>query len=191
VGTSTEQVTARGLRHPRAHHRGIVHAANDPAVTIQNFKFDPTPVTIHVGDTVTWTNEDSVQHSATANGGSFNTGLLSKGQSGSHTFTQPGTYAYICEIHPYMHGTIVVLTSAGTSSNNSGSGSSSAASASASGTGSDTGSSTSGTSTTSASTGGSGQTLPMTGLDVGGTVLSGFALLAAGIGLRRRLRSLS
>lgn len=192
AGATAEKVTSHALRRAHPHRGRVVHAANDPADTIQGYKFNPTPLTIHVGDTVTWTNEDSVQHSATSTNGAFNTGLLSKGQSGSHTFTQPGTYSYICEIHPFMHGTIIVLASStGSSGSGSGSGSSSGSgsgtNASAASTGTSSGSS--GTSSSAASTSNSGQ-LPMTGLDIGGTVLSGLALLAGGLVLRRRIRAL-
>ena len=85
--------------------------AGDPGVTIADFHFSPASTTIHVGDTITWSNSGPSSHTATASNGSFNTGILKKGQSASHTFTQPGTYAYVCQIHPFMHGTIVVLAS--------------------------------------------------------------------------------
>jgi plastocyanin len=57
---------------------------------------------------LTWTNDGPSAHTATARDGSFNTGTLSKGQSASHTFTKPGTYAYVCTIHRFMHGTILL-----------------------------------------------------------------------------------
>ena len=65
-----------------------------------------------MGDTVTWSNAGPTPHSATASDGSFDTGILDKGGSGSHTFTQAGTFAYICTPHPYMKGTVVVQASA-------------------------------------------------------------------------------
>ena len=82
-------------------------------VAIQDFAFSPRTVEIRVGDTVRWTNRDSVAHSATAQNGSFDTGLLSDGESGSVRFTAAGTYRYICTPHPDMTGTVVVR-SAGT-----------------------------------------------------------------------------
>lgn len=78
------------------------------AVSIQNFAFSPTTLTIKVGDKVTWTNKDSAGHSATADDGSFDTGVLSQGQSGSVTFSKAGTYTYHCSVHPMMKGTIIV-----------------------------------------------------------------------------------
>ncbi|MGA2924610.1 MAG: cupredoxin family copper-binding protein [Solirubrobacteraceae bacterium] len=92
---------------PAGRQRGA--PAGDPGVAIADFDFSPGTTTIHVGDTVTWTNGGPSSHTATARDGSFNTGVLKKGASASHTFTAAGTFSYFCEIHPFMHGTIVVL----------------------------------------------------------------------------------
>lgn len=77
-------------------------------VQITNFSFSPATLMVKVGDKVTWTNQDTVGHSATADDGSFDTGALSTGQSGSVTFSKAGTYAYHCSVHPSMKGTIIV-----------------------------------------------------------------------------------
>ena len=69
---------------------------------------DPATVTIQVGDSVTWTNEDSVAHTATAGDGSFDTGSIANGASDTVTFDSAGTFAYICSIHPQMTGSVVV-----------------------------------------------------------------------------------
>ncbi len=74
---------------------------------IKGFTFIPDTITISRGDTVTWTNLDSVPHTAT--GDDFDSGNLAKGQSWSHTFNIAGTFAYICTIHPYMHGEVVIV----------------------------------------------------------------------------------
>ena len=58
---------------------------------------------------MTWLNQDSAPHTATAEDGSFDTGTLEEGKLKSETFKQAGTYAYICEIHPDMHGTVEVV----------------------------------------------------------------------------------
>jgi plastocyanin len=79
------------------------------AVTIQSFTFSPASITVGVGGTVTWTNQDGVAHTAT--GTSFNTGNLNRGQSGSATFNQAGTFPYHCSIHPNMTGTVSVVAS--------------------------------------------------------------------------------
>ena len=64
---------------------------------------------IQVGGKVTWINQDSAPHTATADDGSFDTGTLAEGKLKSETFRQPGTYTYICQIHPTMHGTLEVV----------------------------------------------------------------------------------
>jgi plastocyanin len=147
-------------------HRGqTAHAAADPSASIVDFSFSPSSITIHVGDTITWTNVGHQPHSATANDHSFDTGILQHGQSGSHTFTTPGTYTYFCIVHPNMKGTVVVLANATANTT--------------------TTSTTTTTTTTPTATSTSG--LPNTGLDIAGVVLSGTALTGLGFALRRRL----
>ena len=87
---------------------GSAQTMGKNAVTIQNFAFSPATLTVKVGDKVTWTNQDSVGHSATADDNSFDTGILQQGQSGSVTFSKAGTYTYHCSVHPMMKGTIIV-----------------------------------------------------------------------------------
>lgn len=70
--------------------------------------FSPQAITVTSGSQVTWTNNGSLQHSATADDGSFDSGLLNKGDTWSFTFTKAGTYAYHCTPHPWMKATIVV-----------------------------------------------------------------------------------
>ena len=79
------------------------------SITISNFMFSPMHASVAPGSTVSVTNKDSVTHTLTATGGRFNTGDIGPGQT--KTFTAPskaGTYDYICNIHQYMMGTIVV-----------------------------------------------------------------------------------
>ena len=80
-------------------------------VEIVNFAYEPDPVTIQEGGKVTWLNQDSAPHTATADDGSFDTGTLEEGKLKSETFKEPGTYAYHCTIHPSMHGTVEVVES--------------------------------------------------------------------------------
>lgn len=82
-------------------------------VSIRDFAFAPKTVEIRVGDRVTWTNRDSVEHTATARNGSFDTGLLGEGDSRSVRFNVAGTYRYICTPHPSMTGTVVVRAASG------------------------------------------------------------------------------
>jgi plastocyanin len=77
------------------------------AVNIQGFAYSPTPISIRVGDTVTWTNRDGAQHSARFAG--MGTPILSQGQSGSLTFATAGIFQYDCAVHgSAMHGTVIV-----------------------------------------------------------------------------------
>ncbi len=77
-------------------------------VKIESFAFVPAELTVNVGDTVVWTNEDRVVHTATALDGSFSTGRIGNDQSREVSFTNAGEYAYNCNIHPSMKGLIVV-----------------------------------------------------------------------------------
>jgi plastocyanin len=89
----------------------VTPAAGHPAATtvhIKMFAFNPASVTIREGDTVTFINDDSDAHTATAVDKSFDSAGLDTGDKWSHTFTKSGTYAYYCALHPYMKGTIVV-----------------------------------------------------------------------------------
>jgi plastocyanin len=84
-------------------------AKDTNAITISNFMFSPMRVSVAPGSTVSVTNKDSVAHTLTATGGQFDTGDINGGQT--KTFTAPskaGAYSYICNIHQYMMGTIVV-----------------------------------------------------------------------------------
>jgi plastocyanin len=88
--------------------------AADGSVTIANFAFDPATVTVNVGDSVTWNNQDGTAHTATAGDASFDTGNIAAGGSATITFDTAGTFAYVCSIHPQMAGTVVVQGAAAT-----------------------------------------------------------------------------
>ena len=81
-------------------------AATD--ATISNFSFSPDPLTIPVGTTVQWTNDDGVSHTVTADDGSFDSHPLSPHGTFTHTFGQAGVFTYHCAIHTSMQGTIRV-----------------------------------------------------------------------------------
>jgi plastocyanin len=80
--------------------------AADHKVVIQNFKFSPATLSVKAGDTVTFTNQDSAPHTATASNGAFDTGRISKGQSKRVTISTKGAIAYICSFHPMMKARI-------------------------------------------------------------------------------------
>ncbi len=75
-------------------------------VAISDFLFSPSSITVSPGTTVTWTNMDSSPHTVTGTG--FDSSVLSTGESYSHRFDQPGSFPYICTIHPSMQGTVIV-----------------------------------------------------------------------------------
>jgi amicyanin len=77
-------------------------------VSMKDIAFDPDSVTIKVGETVTWTNEESVPHTVVGDNGEFESADLANGDTFTFTFNQAGTYAYHCSIHPGMKGTVVV-----------------------------------------------------------------------------------
>lgn len=70
--------------------------------------FKPGSISINTGDTVTWINDDDRAHTATAGGGSFDSGVMNSGGRWSYTFSAAGTYSYFCAIHPDMTGSVVV-----------------------------------------------------------------------------------
>lgn len=84
-------------------------AVRSAKVEIANFAYNPDPVMIEEGGKVIWINRDSAPHTATAEDGSFDTDTLEEGKLKSETFKEPGTYAYVCSIHPQMHGTVEVV----------------------------------------------------------------------------------
>ena len=83
-------------------------AAAGSAASIANFSFQPATITIPVGTTVVWTNQDSAGHTVTADDGSFKSDRLGSGVTFSHTFATAGSFAYHCAIHPSMKGTVTV-----------------------------------------------------------------------------------
>lgn len=78
------------------------------AIGIDNFAFVPATLTIPVGSTVTWINHDEEPHTVAASDGSFHSPGMGSQASYSHTFPAPGKFDYVCSIHPFMHGTVVV-----------------------------------------------------------------------------------
>ena len=83
-------------------------AAADQEVRISDYEFTPPDITVQQGDEVTWVNEGPSSHSATADDGSFDTGVFPEGESRSVTFEDVGTFTYICTPHPDMEGTVIV-----------------------------------------------------------------------------------
>lgn len=82
-------------------------AANE--VVMEGIAFQPGEITVEAGTEVTWTNQDSVSHTTTSDDELWDSGTLSSDESFSFTFDEPGTYSYICTIHPArMQATVIV-----------------------------------------------------------------------------------
>jgi plastocyanin len=75
--------------------------------------YNPNPIEIKVGDTVTWINDDSSPHTATSSNDSstFDSGVLRRSETFSFTFDKEGEYPYFCTLHPRMVGTVIVTAS--------------------------------------------------------------------------------
>jgi LPXTG-motif cell wall-anchored protein len=155
-------------------------AAASGSVTIADFTFAPKTITVNQGDTVTWNNNGPTPHSATANDGSFDTGILKKGQTSSHTFSQAGTFSYFCTPHPFMKATVVVQAAQSGGDGTGGSGSSDAG---------DTGGSSGASGADASQSDDGGPALPDTGSDSGAMVVLGGLMLLLGIGIHRRTSS--
>ena len=85
-------------------------APDAPRIKIDNFKFSPKELTVSVGTSVTWVNNDDVPHTATGKGEppAFDSKALDTDQTYSFKFTKPGTYKYYCKVHTHMTGTVIV-----------------------------------------------------------------------------------
>jgi plastocyanin len=109
LSTAVPELTAAG--------EAVVAATNTATVNIDNFVFAPATLTVTAGTTVTWKNEDDSPHRIGDKNGTFKSAALDTDDTFSHTFATPGEYPYICTIHPYMVGKIIVKPAGKTSSN--------------------------------------------------------------------------
>jgi plastocyanin len=86
----------------------VATAAATTQVDIQGMDFVPSCIKVAAGAVVTFTNKDAVEHTATADGGSFDTGGLLMNQSSAKTLATAGTFPYHCTIHTGMRATVIV-----------------------------------------------------------------------------------
>jgi len=94
---------------PGAADAGADAAAESVAVEIKNFAFNPPEITVPAGGSVTWTNGDTVPHTATGlDRDALQSGAIAPGESFTQDFDAAGTFEYFCEFHPNMKGSIVV-----------------------------------------------------------------------------------
>ena len=85
-----------------------VLAASPAQVVIKDFMFMPATLTVKAGTTVTWANKDEEPHTVFSDSGLFRSGAIDTGEVFSFKFDKPGTYHFLCTIHPRMVGTVVV-----------------------------------------------------------------------------------
>jgi plastocyanin len=105
-------------RQVQQQNQGVSVSIVPGASSLTDTAFQPNPVQVSVGDTVTWTNDDTQPHTVTSgqNGqpdGKFDSSpnfnpLMAPGATFSHTFTEPGKYPYYCALHPNQVGTMIV-----------------------------------------------------------------------------------
>lgn len=95
---------------------------NASTITPGSHAFSPNPINVKVGDTVTWTNKDTVEHTVTSGNGASDTNkgkefdsgltgptaLTATGKTFSHKFSAAGTFPYFCQLHPAMMGKVIV-----------------------------------------------------------------------------------
>ncbi len=86
----------------------VVAAADATTISIREFMFAPTSMTVTVGTTVKWKNLDGEPHTVRSVDATFASNALDQNDSFAFKFDKPGTYRYVCSIHPQMVGTVVV-----------------------------------------------------------------------------------
>jgi plastocyanin len=106
--TAIAVLSFAGLRAAAGESATEATASRAKTETIANFEFQPTPLKVTAGTKVVFSNQSRVTHTATENGGGFDTGNIRPGTTASVTFKRAGTYVFHCSIHPFMHGKIVV-----------------------------------------------------------------------------------
>jgi plastocyanin len=104
---SSSNTTATTPTSPSTSTTGTPVSVVSGADRLTTTAYNPNPLTISAGTTVTWTNQDSITHTATSDTGVFG-GTLAPSAQFSFTFQNKGTFTYHCTIHPNMVGTITV-----------------------------------------------------------------------------------
>jgi aldose sugar dehydrogenase len=110
--TATNATETRGGTTTGAPNATSVSIVPDSS-TLTDTAYQPSPVQVNVGETVTWTNDDSQPHTVTSGEGAtpdgrFDSDIMASGATFSHTFTEAGEYPYFCLLHPNMVGTVSV-----------------------------------------------------------------------------------
>ena len=85
-----------------------VAAPGETHLTIDNFTFRPDTITVPMGTTIVWENDDDIPHSIVETTGKFHSMALDTEDKFSFTFDKAGTFEYFCSLHPYMKAKVVV-----------------------------------------------------------------------------------
>jgi plastocyanin len=94
--------------HKQPTNEAGAHKPAKKTVLIQDFSFSPAKIVVKKGTKVTWVNKDEAPHTVTENNGRFDSGVLERGDKFTRTFRKTGKFAYHCEIHPGMMGSVRV-----------------------------------------------------------------------------------
>ncbi len=104
----TTEATRQSTEAAKPASDGATESTN--TIKIVDFVYDPTPATVRAGQKISVPNADAAPHTITddSSGNAFDSGTIKGKATGSVTIDKPGTYAYICEFHPFMKGEITV-----------------------------------------------------------------------------------
>ena len=108
VGHAPRKVVVRPDAAVGTSAAGADGAAGGARVSIADFAFRPAGLAVGAGGSVTWSNDDGAPHGLRFADAAAGAELLLPGQTFRRSFEQPGSYAYVCSVHPYMAGTVVV-----------------------------------------------------------------------------------
>ena len=97
-----------GAAAPSPRHPPRAATSAVKRVTIRNFKFAPSRIVVTRGTRIVWTNRDGATHTVVSKAGRWSSRNLGTGARFARTLRRAGTFPYICSIHPFMHGTVVV-----------------------------------------------------------------------------------
>jgi plastocyanin len=159
-------------------------SAASQSVSIVDFAFKPSSITVNMGDTVKWTNNGKAPEGHDVTGDGLDSGLLKGGESYSHKFKASGTFSYICTIHPQMKGSVNVLASSTTIDSPCPSSSCGSGTGSPTGVAGTTGSGVAGTTSAPSISSDPAGGLPLTGWDPMWLVTVGLLFLDLGLALR-------
>ena len=104
LGAAALSLSSHGLMAIRAE----VGASTRVEVAIENYAYQPDPITVSAGTTVIWTNRDEVGHTVVSNDKLFSSPELAANDRFEYTFKKPGTFPYFCSLHPEMKGKVIV-----------------------------------------------------------------------------------